>query len=402
MPGRAKQLLLILTCSIALTAAAPPAGPPPQSASASPADVLFSQGAFAEAEQAYEAAVASDPGSAQALAGLARMRLYEGRLDEAVELAGKALAAAPGHPVATGVLAIAEVRQRLFGPEVYQVTAPAGTAAIPFVVTDPLPVVRVKVGGREANFLLDTGAPNIMIKRPLADGLGLQVAAGGEGVFAGGVRARIEQTVVPEIEIGGIVIRNVPANVTPAEGGIRLPNVEIDGIIGTGVLMHFLSTIDYCSGRLVLAPRGDSAAFEARAAASGANVVPMWLVGDHFVFARGQLGQAPEAMFHIDTGLAGGGLTANRASLDAAGITLDESQARTGMGGGGPVRFIPFIADARLGTLSRTGVQGSHSPDGDPSSIFPFRTGGLLSHGFFRQSRLTFDFEAMKLVTESC
>jgi hypothetical protein len=323
-------------------------------------------------------------------------------VDEAVELARKALAAAPGHPVATGVLAIAQVRQRLFGPEIYQMEAAAGAVTIPFVITDPLPVVRLKVGGREANFLLDTGAPNIMIKRPLADGLGLQVTAGGEGMFAGGVRARIEQTVVPEIEIGGIVIRNVPANVTPAEGGIRLPNVEIDGIIGTGVLMHFLSTIDYCSGQLVLAPRGDSAAFEARAASSGANVVPMWLVGDHFIFARGQLNQAPEAMFHIDTGLAGGGLTANRASLDAAGITLDESEARTGIGGGGPVRFIPFIADARLGALSRSGVRGIHSPDGDPSSIFPFRTGGVLSHSFFRQSRLTFDYDAMKLVTEGC
>lgn len=66
------------------------------------------------------------------------------------------------------------------------------------------------------------------------------------------------------------------------------------------------------------------------------------------------------------------------------------------------MRIIPFLADARLGTLSRTGVQGIHSPDGNPSSIFPFTTGGVLSHGFFRQSRLTFDFDAMKLVTEGC
>jgi len=30
------------------------------------------------------------------------------------------------------------------------------------------------------------------------------------------------------------------------------------------------------------------------------------------------------------------------------------------------------------------------------------RSTGMISHSFFRESRLTLDFEAMKLVTESC
>ena len=390
MPGR-KQLLWLLTCSIALISASQPvpAQGPPAPASpgpATPGDAAFAQGRFEQAEAAYAGAIASNPALAGALAGLAR----------------KALAASPGQPVATGVMAIADQRRRAFGPERYQITGPTAPATVPFVITDPLPVVKLRVGDREANFMIDTGAPDIMIKQSLADALGLKVTAAGEGVFAGGRRAPVQQTVVPELEIGGIRIRNVPAGVRPAQGGIALPGVEIDGIIGTGLLMHFLSTLDYCGGRLVLAPRRDSAAFEKRAASGQANIVPMWLVGDHFIFARGRLGQAPEAMFHIDTGLAGGGLTANKASLDAAGIMVDESQARTGMGGGGPVRIIPFRADATLGTLSRSNVVGIYSPDGDPMSIFPFRVGGQLSHGFFRQSRLTFDFDAMRLVTESC
>ena len=408
MPGRSIRLSLLVFGSAALAGAAQPAPPPgaaqPQAAvaPASPEDALFAQGQFSEAGDAYAQALARDPGSAAALAGLARVRLYEGREDEAVELARKALGIAPSHPVATGVLTIADERAKLFGPDLYRIDAPAGGSAVDFVVTDPLPIIRVRIGGREANFLLDTGAPNIMMKRELAEELGLPITEGGEGVFAGGQRARVERTTVPELEIGGIRIRNVPAGINPGAGAIRLPNVEIEGIMGTGVLMHFLSTIDYCSGKLILAPRADSAAFQARAAAAGANVLPMWLVGDHFIFARARMNQAPEAQFLIDTGLAGGGLMANRAALDAAGVALDEANARTGMGGGGPVRVIPFRADATLGTLTRRDIPGSHSPGGDPTSIFPFRTGGLLSHAFFRQSRLTFDFEAMRLVTETC
>ncbi len=404
MPGRSKQLLLLITCSLALTGAAqpapPPGAPPPQARPATPEDRLFAEGRFAEATSAYEQAVASNPNSAPALAGLARMRLYEGHEDEAIELARKALAIAPGHPVAATILSVAEARKQAFGPEQYQIDAPAAAHEIDFVVTDPLPVLRATIGGREGNFLLDTGAPNIMLRRPFAEALGLPITQGGMGQFAGGLQARVDRTVIPELELGGIRIKNIPAGVNAADG-LQFPGVTIDGIIGTGVLMHFLSTIDYCRGQLVLAPRSDSAAFEARVQAAGANVVPMWLVGDHFIFARARMNQAPEGMFLVDTGLAGGGLVANKVQLDAAGVTIDESNTRTGQGGGGAVTFIPFTASATLGSLTRDNIRGIYTPGGEPGG-FPFTRAGIISHDFFRQSRLTFDFEAMRLVTESC
>ena len=124
MPGRSRKLILLAACSAALTGAAQPApppgaGPPPGlAAAASPADRLFAQGQFTEAARAYAQAVAADPNSAPALAGLARMRLYEERVDEAIELAQKALAVAPGHPVATAILSVAQARMQMFGPDV--------------------------------------------------------------------------------------------------------------------------------------------------------------------------------------------------------------------------------------------------------------------------------------------
>jgi hypothetical protein len=129
--------------------------------------------------------------------------------------------------------------------------------------------------------------------------------------------------------------------------------------------------------------------------------VPFWLVGDHFMFARGKVNQA-DGLFLIDTGLAGGGLTATRATLDAAGVTVDESHTLTGQGGGGAVQFVPFRAAATLGTLTRGDLPGVYMPGRNALSGFPFASSGAISHAFFRQSRLTFDFDAMKLVTESC
>lgn len=166
--------------------------------------------------------------------------------------------------------------------------------------------------------------------------------------------------------------------------------------------MQFLPTLDYCQGRLVLRRRSASAGVERTAARAGANIVPMWLFADHFILARGRLGQGPEHLFHIDTGMAGGGLGATKAVLDEAGVTIDPSAARTGVGGGGPVTIIPFQASATLGAMTVDKVRGMYSPNGNAYGIFPFEVAGTLSHMFFRHSRLTFDFEAMRLVTQAC
>jgi hypothetical protein len=406
MPGRTLKLSLLIPLSIALTGAAQPgpAVPPgaPPAAQALPGDDLFAQGRFDEATKVYEEAAKAAPQSGPLLARLARARLYQGRASEALDLARKALEVAPGNPVAMATQGVAQLRLRNFGGDLYRIENPAGTGSASFVITDPLPVVHVIIGGREATFLIDTGGPDIMIRRPLAEELKLPISEGGMGVFAGGRQARVDHTVVPELEIGGIRIRNVPAGINAAADGLNLPGVELDGVIGTGLLMHFLSTIDYCSGKLTLQPRSASTAFQTLASSSGANVVPFWLVADHFMFARGKLNQL-EGLFYIDTGLAGGGLVAPKATLDAAGVALDESKAMSGRGGGGEVQFVPFRASATLGNLTRSDLPGVYIPGGgDPLAALPFHSTGIISHSFFRQSRLTFDFEAMKLVTQSC
>src|SRR6478735_8888916 len=116
MPRPPLKLLLLVTCSIALMGQAPP-GPPPASGPPQPGDDLFAQGRFAEATPVYEQAAAAAPESGPALARVARMQLYEGHEDEAIQLANKALALAPGNPIATATLGMATMRQRMFSTE---------------------------------------------------------------------------------------------------------------------------------------------------------------------------------------------------------------------------------------------------------------------------------------------
>lgn len=359
------------------------------------ADALFAEGDFAAAARAYEEAVKASPSDVNAQAGLARIRLFENRNDEAIALAQKVLGAQPGHPGAQRTLAVAQERKAAFGADRYQMAAPPVETVIPFVTTDPLPVIKVRLGGREASLLIDTGGADLMISPELAKSLGLEAEPAGERIFAGGVRAPIQRTMVPELEMGPIEIRRVPATLL----GVTLKN---DGILGTGVLMHFLSTLDYCHGRLVFRPRSASAVFQQEAARQGANIVPMWFVADHLIFARAHLLHGSEGAFLIDTGFAGGGLLASKATLDEAGIAINPSNTLTGLGGGGPTTAIGFRAGATIGSLTVENVRGAYSPQGDGLPGLPFKQKGVLSHAVFRQTQLSFDFEAMRLVTETC
>ena len=208
MPGRSKMLLLaasVLALTGATEPAAPEASPPRLAAPVSPADSLFGQGDFAGAAAEYEMALAADPDAPGALAGLARIRLYQGREAEARTLANRALAAAPGDLVAADVLAMADIRASRFGPDRYLIDPRTAPAIAQFVITDPLPVIRVTIGGKERNFIIDTGAPDLMLGRKLADELGLETIEAGEGVFAGGGVRRSNAPWCPKSRSAGCV-----------------------------------------------------------------------------------------------------------------------------------------------------------------------------------------------------
>jgi hypothetical protein len=381
--------ILPLVAALFITAAVADAPPP---------DAAYLAGDFAAAERAYSDTLAKTPDDPTALIGLARIRLYQERRAESRRLAEHALALDPANDKAKRILGALAMRDAAFAPGVYRIDIPKDGATIPFLATDPLPLVKVRVQGHDAVFVIDTGGPDLVLDKDFAAELGIAATMSGPGTFAGGMQAMVAHAVLGEFAVGPVTVRNIPVGVLPTRNFALRPGTRIDGVIGTGFLMHFLSTIDYEHGALVLQPRDASASFERSAESAHANIVPMWLVGDHFVFARAHIDNAPDGLFSIDTGLAGGGIQATKPALDEAGIKPDESEAQTGMGGGGPVRVLPFTADATLGTLTEKNVAGAFTPDGDQFRIFPFAIKGTLSHGFFRAHALSFDFVAMKLV----
>src|SRR5262249_59160921 len=125
--------------------------------------------------------------------------------------------------------------------------------------------------------------------------------------------------------------------------------------------------------------------------------------GDHYVLARGRLAAGPDALWFVDSGLAGAALTAPASTLAAAGIAVpDTSSGHSGVGGGGSAKFQFFPVERfALGDVGATGLMGMFGPfPGSLGDAFGPRVAGIISHGFLRSWRVTFDFDAMQLILE--
>lgn len=386
----------------------------------SDADNLFSQGHFDKAQALYTKALRSEPDNPRTNLMLGRIALYGNRLSDAEGYLKKASDDRTTRAEAIGHLAEAYYRQDRFleaaplfyeagqatkadklgafrGRTPYAIESAVQVTEIPFVQTDPLPLVMLSVNGREAMFLIDTGGWELSIDEALAKELGIKSLGTQTATFAGGKTAATGHAIADSVTVGAFTVRNVPINI--GQGSKRAAEMlgqPIRGVLGTCFLYHFTFTFDYPGGKLVLARRNQAPAKMKKRGIA----VPFWMAGDHIMVAWGTINRGKPKLFFVDTGLAGGGFTASEANVREAGIELGEAAA--GMGGGGAVQVRPFRVDRlSLGKAEERDVAGLSGalPPGFETR-FGFAIGGIISHGFFRPYRLTFDFDAMKLILE--
>jgi hypothetical protein len=412
------KAILTLTLMLAAVTAATPATKRPPAATTARADSLFAAGEFDAADALYRSVLAAAPADTHALLRHGGIALLSNRLADARAALTQVLARDTSNIRARSLLAESWYRADEFekavpllralhrDPAAAKLESFAGTtpnaiegdtATLPFVQTDPLPLIQVRVNGSEpVYFLIDTGGGETLIDSTFAQKIGAEQFGSQMGTFAGDQKGSLAHGRIDSLRLGSIVMRRLPVRIRDTRRFAMVAGGrQVDGILGTVALYHFLATLDYSHGALVLRRRGG----QPTAIAPGAIEVPFWLAGDHLMVARGALGSAPSMMWFVDTGLAGAAFTAPESTLAAAGIR-PQGQGGEGVGGGGRVKVMPFPIDRlSLGDARAAGLMGFLGPF--PASLEwseGFRIGGLISHGFFRGYALTFDFDRMRLV----
>ncbi len=420
-----RQALSTLSVAVSLLFLALPAGaavqdPPPAGA----AESLFVHGRFAEAEGGFAVAWTRDTTDYRAALRLGAIALYANRFADADRWLGRAIVLRPDSAAPKALLAEAWYRRDQFGraaelsraaqrslravklegfggrrPNV--IRGPGDVTILPFVITDPLPVVRGRVNGSDTLFfLIDTGGGELLLDTSVARAVGAVLYGTGQGVFAGGT-APVTDGRVDSVRLGDFTIADVPVRVMRLDHlAAALGGQRVDGVIGTVLLYHFLPTLDYPNDRLLLRRRNDEGRREVQRAAAdpGSALLPLWLAGDHFMFARGSVNGREPVLLFVDTGLAGGGFVCSDSAARAYGIDLTNAPVHEGVGGAGPTRSRWFTVDSlSMGGITQRNIRGMIGNLQFRGS-FGFEAGGIVSHQFFRPYAVTFDFDGMHIL----
>src|SRR6266480_2533647 len=179
-----------------------------------------------------------------------------------------------------------------------------------FLKTDPLPVVSVRInGGDEVIFFIDTGGSEVTLDTDFGRELGVPRFGTVQGTFSGGQHADVQQGRIDSLTVSDWTIKNLPIAMLPLRQLSKDFDVkQIDGVIGTNLLYHFLATMDYPHGELVLRRKTAKSLEEFAATSSGKRVVvPFWIASDHFMVGWGSVETLPPALLFVDTGLQGRG-----------------------------------------------------------------------------------------------
>jgi tetratricopeptide (TPR) repeat protein len=395
---------------------------------------LFQMGEFAQADEQYARIAADHPDDYSAILQLGRIALLSNRLDDAeswlkkaIGLRGgeadpkimlaevyyrrddfeKAAASLDGIDVSTNPLIVSQyptlnvAKLRSFkGKTPYQVLGEGQMTRLKFLRTDPLPLVSVRVnGGAEVTFFIDTGGSEVALDTEFARELGVPQFGAVQGTFSGGQHAEVQQGRIESLTVGDWTVRNLPAAMLPLRQlSESLGAKRIDGIIGTTLFYHFLATIDYPKGELVLR-RKDAASLEQFLASAGKSIaVPFWIASDHFMVGWGRVETLPPTLLFVDTGLASAGVKLADSVIKQAGIKLEEDKASSGAGGGGTLRIVPYVVHRlSFGQLQEDNVPGLYDGPFPWENLFGFHLAGMVGHDFFKPHAVTFDFQNMKV-----
>src|SRR5438067_5465352 len=397
------------------------------------ANQLFQVGKFAEAGKLYSQIATQNPKDYSATLQLSRIALLSNRLDDAQKWLEKAITLQPGDADAKVMLAQVFYRRDDFqkaaaslsgvdvssnkliisqyptlnvamlesfnGQTPYELHGNGTSTRLKFVKTDPLPVVTVRInGGDEVTFFIDTGGSEVALDTDFAKELHVPQFGAVQGTFSGGQPAEVQQGRIESLTVGDWTIKNLPTAMLPLRQLSKDLGVKrIDGCLGTSLFYHFLATMDYPRGELVLRRKTAESLEEFKATSSGKSV-PIWMASDHFMVGWGWVETLPPALLFVDTGLAQAGVKLAESVIKKAGIKLEEEKASEGAGGGGTLKIVPYtLHQLSFGDIKEEYVLGLCDGPFPWENMFGFHLAGMVGHDFFKRYAVTFDFQNMQI-----
>ncbi|KAB8188116.1 tetratricopeptide repeat protein [Microbispora catharanthi] len=386
------------------------------------ADALFKAGKFEQAGRAYEEILKTDPTNLHAARRRGYVALLANKFPDAEKYLKMAVELAPDDKDANYFLADCYIRQDEFAlsaphwqaagedsyakwfaavsGEPYQIHG--DIARVPFQQMDPIPLVEASVnGGPAKRFMFYTGAPNLSMRASVAKEAGLSPVASQKIEYENDT-IWAYYGVLDSFKLGGIELRNVPVGWSSTESGEDV-DTDSDGLIGTWVFYHLLTTFDYAGRSLILRRRTPETARKARADAirAGAKPLPLWLAREQYLHSRGSIaGVAGSGTGVVGVNFGGRGEMAAVVFGDTAkrlGIRTDHDRPIGTFAHSHPAVTYPcYPKEIRLGNATAEEIYCENHPGAELAPL-GFDVPATFFHCFYKPYNVTLDFTGMNL-----
>ncbi len=282
---------------------------------------------------------------------------------------------------------------RLAGLKVHEVSGPK-VADIAFQLrSDRRPYLRIKINGRDATFVIDTGSGFTVISEEAAKRLGVsEVSRGGKSqAFGGDGKFKIVYGLVKSLEMGNVKVKSVPCYIRHfhvADGTDK--GEQADGYIGLSVLSHFLMELDYKEHVLRL-DRSENATLTAPPSAT---VVPFRRTHNGLISIETEF----EGNRHINAILDSGASSSVISSEAVQRLNMSEQIIKGettrvfGAAGIADNVALLFIRQCRVANLQRENIRALVLDFGAINETSGFEQSGILGGDFMKNFHITIDF----------
>ncbi len=356
--------------------------------------ILYLKGQYSKAIDFFKKAISTKTNSRQLYWEIAQCHLRINNYAEAVRIFEE-------HKISNPLVSLT---QKVAGKPVFQIFGKKDTAILPILQLDPLPVIKIRVNGKEVFAFLDTGGPGFSTNIEFAKKESYKIISSQKGNYSFRKNAPVENLQIDSLSIGEFIIRNIPGyalqDIRPQIG-----KFTCEVCIGTGIFNQFLSTIDYPNQRLILTKRNIQKAKNEHLRLLGETLekIPFFMVLDHYLIAKGSLNEWKNLTFFVDSGLAALGQPAqNDPVMQAAFMMPYDAIKEFDMIEPSKEIVFPYyykIGLLGLGSLIQHNLYGFlRSKEEQRFSFGGVMIDGLISHAFLKNYAWTIDFDNYEFV----
>lgn len=285
--------------------------------------------------------------------------------------------------------------------EVHDISGPK-QVEIPFTLgLDRRPYMKMKINGRDATFVIDTGSGFTVISKDAAKKFGVsEIARGGSSQgFGGSGRFPIIYGLLGSMQMGDVKVRSVPCFIRPFHTVKDQPGEkEADGLIGLSVLAYFLTEIDYKDSMLRLDRNVDRPL--PAAMPSGVTAIPFRTTQNGLISIETQIDGTHSINAILDS-------AASSSVISMAAVERLKMRDRiikgqtvqvTGAAGVADNVELLFIRNCRVADLQQNNLRALVLDFAAINENSGFEQSGILGGDFMRNFRVTIDFNRAQIL----